>query len=89
MTFIHVTVDVHCSRNNERYRAFINGELFTERTWLWEDKKIEETFQIEADAGEYILEYKLIGNTDATITTSNPRITLGNAVINDSLITIF
>jgi hypothetical protein len=30
------------------YRAWVNNELFTERTWIWTDNLIEEIFQIQA-----------------------------------------
>ena len=36
------------------YRIYINGELFSERTWIWGlDKYLTQTLQIDAPAGQY------------------------------------
>jgi hypothetical protein len=43
-----------------RYRAFVDGELFTERTWIWDDVLLREDFQIRAVPGKYQIRYQLL-----------------------------
>lgn len=42
MTAINLTVEVHCidpiEQNN--YRLYINDDLLTERTWIWDSKTL-------------------------------------------------
>ena len=51
--FVRVECDVTAKVHEQpfRYRAYINNELFAERTWIWEGVHIEENFQISAPAG--------------------------------------
>ena len=42
------------------YRAWVNNELFTERTWIWTDNLIEEIFQIQAVPGKYQIKFELV-----------------------------
>ena len=44
------------------YRAWLDQELFAERTWRFEsDQDLEEIWQIRARPGRYKLRYELIG----------------------------
>ena len=53
--FVKAVFDIDCTWEgpNPAYRVFVNDELFTERTWLWQDSYIEETLQIQASPGKY------------------------------------
>lgn len=88
MAFVKVTVDVHCDYENIVYRAFIGGELFSERLWRWPNRYLEETFQIEASPGQYEIHYTSV-DSSASIHAMNPRVIFGDAVANGNIITIF
>ena len=55
------------------YRAWVNDELFTERSWIWTDCYIEELFQIRAVPGKYRIRFELIQPclADLTVLTMN------------------
>jgi len=74
--FVKVTCDVHCtwSKHAPRYRAFVNNELFTERTWIWQDTFLEETFQILAPPGKYLIRYELVDGKRAALEVRNYRV---------------
>lgn len=74
--FVRVTCDVHCtwSKHPPRYRAYVNDELFTERTWIWQDTYLEETFQILAPPGKYLIRYQLVDTKRAQLEVRNYRV---------------
>lgn len=43
-----------------RYRVYINDELFTERTWIWQNVYLEEMLQISAPAGTYTIRFEIV-----------------------------
>lgn len=57
-----VVCHVFCDWENNppRYRAYINDELFTERTWIWREEYLEELFQLRAPGGIYTIKYELV-----------------------------
>jgi hypothetical protein len=64
----------------------VNDELFTERTWIWNDNYyLEETLQIEAVTGEYQLLFQLIDDSGAELEIKNPRVEEGHAVMHKHL----
>ena len=77
--FVKVVVDVYCKWSNTppRYRAYVNNELFTERTYIWHNKYLEELVSIEAPPGDYVVRYELHGN--GTLAAKNPKVTIGSA----------
>ena len=80
--FVRVECDVTAKVHEQpfRYRAYINNELFAERTWIWEGVHIEENFQISAPAGVYPIRFETVDEgTDriARIKTGNYRIVNG------------
>jgi hypothetical protein len=80
---IIVQVDVSCDTQGPApsYRAWLEDELFTERTWRFEAHQyLEETWQINARPGRYQLRYELIGN--GRLTVSNWQVLKGCAGIN-------
>jgi hypothetical protein len=66
-----------------RYRAYVDDELFTERTWVWKNVHLEEAFQIEAWPGKYNIRYEILGN-NATLRTENYRVEYGSATVNNA-----
>ena len=84
--FVKVLCDVHCQWDktlSPRYRVFVNDELFTERTWIWENAYLQEMLQIEAPPGVYNIRFELLDDSNtARINVRNTRVTLGPATIN-------
>lgn len=74
---IEYTVDCEWNETPPVYRLYVNNELFTERTYIWPDRSLEEVIPLTAPPGDYLIEYQLIGN--GTLTVSNPRVNHGPA----------
>ena len=86
--FVRLLADVNCEWEglSPNYRAYVNDELFAERTWIWTDCYLEECFQIEAEPGEYHIRYELVAPHLATLTVKNLRVDYGPGTIeNDTL----
>ena len=85
--YVRVLCDVICkwSENPPRYRVFVNGELFTERTWIWQDHYLEEALQIEAVPGEYQITFELVRAEGAELKIKNCRIDEGPAIMHKHL----
>lgn len=83
--FVRVVCDVYCDweDNPPQYRAYINDELFAERTWVWKNVHLEESFQIEAWPGKYTIRYELL-DQQAKLQTCNYRVEHGVATVNDA-----
>jgi hypothetical protein len=79
--FVRILCDVHCAWKDRPpvYRAYVNNELFTERTWIWRDQYLEEAFQIQAPPGKYMIRYELLDPQSAEIRTTNWRVDWGPA----------
>ena len=84
--FIRVVCDVSCVWSNDppSYRAYVDRELFAERTWIWNGEKfmLEESFQIEALPGKYKIKYELLDPQYAQLEVNNFRIEYGQATVN-------
>lgn len=80
--FVVVECDVHCDWHDQppRYRAYVNNELFTERTWIWTHCYLSEQFQIQAPPGAYEIRYEILDG--AQLITQNWRVVAGSASIN-------
>ena len=76
---VQIEYDVSCEWNDSppSYRLYVNNELFTERTYIWQDRSLEEVIPITAPPGDYVIEYQLIGAGNLTV--SNPRVNHGPA----------
>ena len=82
--YVQVLCDVKCTWEGlpPVYRVYVNDELFTERTWTWDDNYyLEEMIQIEADAGKYQIHYELVPPHLATLTVNNFRVEHGPAKV--------
>ena len=81
--FVRVECDVTAKVHEQpfRYRAYVNNELFTERTWTWENCYLEENFQISAPAGVYPIRFETVDPENGRIKVRNHRIDQGPARI--------
>ena len=88
--FIRLLVDVHCEWKDSPpiYRAYVNDELFAERTWIWTDMYLEECFQIEAEPGDYRIRYELVSPHLAELNVTNFRVDHGPAAVENNVVRI-
>ena len=89
--FVRVLADVHCDCAVDQrpiYRLYVNDELFTERTWIWENVYLEEVIPILAEPGDYVVRYELVPGTTAGLNIQNLRVAEGTATIQDSTVRI-
>ena len=90
--FVIAVCDVRCKNSKSpplNYRCYVNDELFTERTWIWDKEYLEEYIQILAEPGKYQIKYELVNINDGELEISNLRIDQGPAKItSDGLIQI-
>ena len=77
--FVQVVCDVHCRWDQEppRYRVYVNDELFTERTWIWQNVYLEEMLQILAPPGTYKIRYELVDPDHALLKVKDVRVING------------
>lgn len=78
--FVKAVFDVDCkwAGKDPAYRVFVNDELFTERTWVWNNCYFEEILQIQAPPGQYNIKLKPVHSND-NFTVTNHRIEHGSA----------
>lgn len=83
--FVRVLCDVHCDWEGlpPTYRVYVNDELFSERTWIWQNEYLEELLQIEAGPGDYKIKHELVPPCLASIKVKNTRVEYGPAYIVD------
>jgi hypothetical protein len=88
--FVRLLADVNCEWEglSPIYRAYVNDELFAERTWTWTDRYLEECFQIEAEPGEYHIRYELVPPHLAVLTVKNLRVDYGPATVESNILRI-
>lgn len=80
---VKILCDLHCKWEGEppRYRLFVNDELFTERTWIWNEFYLEEAVPIEAPPGRYQVRYVLVpGYDNCKFKVRNIRLVHGNNI---------
>jgi len=84
--FVIAEVDINCEWWGvpPRYRCYVNNELFTERTWIWQNMYLEEALQIQAVPGTYNIRYELVDSASARLDISNYRIKLGPAGVDQT-----
>jgi hypothetical protein len=89
--FVRVLADVHCDCAVDQrpiYRLYVNDELFTERTWIWENVYLEEVIPILAEPGDYVVRYELVPGATAGLNIQNLRVAEGPATVQDSTVRI-
>jgi len=77
--FVRVECDVTAKVHGHplRYRAYVNNELFAERTWIWENCYLEENFQIQAGPGIYPIRFETVDEVNGRIKVRNHRVVVG------------
>lgn len=89
---VQVHCDVYCKwdGNDTRYRLYVNDELFTERSWIWNGKDyyLEEVIAIEAPPGLYKIKYELVEPCGSKLKIRNMRVASKNAAIHEDQITL-
>ena len=79
---VHCDVDCEWQDTSPRYRIFVNGEMFTERTWIWRDCYLEEIMPIEAEPGIYKIDFSMVNDgAGGKITATNFRVQTGDGII--------
>jgi hypothetical protein len=81
-------IDIKWEGLNPVYRAYVNDELFAERTWYWGSDYLEETLQIEAEPGEYTIRFELVPPHLAQLTVSNIRVEYGPGTVKNNVLRI-
>lgn len=81
--FVRVLCDVHCEWDGTppRYRLYVNDELFAERKFTWKQEFLEESMQIDALPGDYIVRFELLDKELAVLVPNNLRVDYGPGVI--------
>jgi hypothetical protein len=87
---VQITADIHCNWEglNPSYRLYVNDELFTERTWIWDQFYLEETVSIEAEPGDYHLRWELVPPCLAQLDVTNMRVLQGHVLLLGDVIRI-
>jgi hypothetical protein len=67
-------VDIHWKKHPPDYRIYVNDELFSERTWIWQEEYLQERLSINAEPGEYNLRWEIVPPFKGKITVTNPRV---------------
>lgn len=57
-----------------RYRLYVGGELFTERTWIWQGMYLEEIIPISAPAGTYKIKFETVDPENGKIKVRNYKL---------------
>lgn len=83
--FVRVECDVTAKVHSQpfRYRAYVNNELFAERTWIWDNCYLEENFQVQAPPGVYSIRFETVDEANGRIKVRNHRVVTGPGRIID------
>lgn len=84
--YVRVVCNVYCRYEGlpPIYRVYVDDELFTERTWVWdEDFYLREEIQIQAEPGDYSIRYELVPPNLAELLVTLPVVEYGSAVITE------
>jgi hypothetical protein len=84
--YVRVVCNVACKWEGLApiYRVYVNDELFTERTWIWQDDSyLREEIQIEAEPGDSSIRYELVPPNLAELLVTLPVVDYGSAVITE------
>jgi hypothetical protein len=84
--FVRILSNIDCEWEglSPIYRLYVNNELFSERTWIWTDSKLEENLQIEAELGDYTLRYELLTPNLASLKIGSLTVVHGSVEIIDN-----
>ena len=71
---ICVDVSVDWQGDPPNYRVYVGDEMFTERTWIWQEQYLEEMLVVNAPPGKYNLRWELVPPAQGKIEVKNVRI---------------
>jgi hypothetical protein len=75
---VRADVNINWNRDPPNYRIYVGDEMFTERTWIWEEGYyLEEMLVVNAPPGKYNLRWELVPPSQGTIEVKNIRIEHG------------
>jgi hypothetical protein len=74
---IKADVSVTWQGDPPNYRIYIGSEMFTERTWIWQEQYLEEMLIVHALPGKYNLRWELVPPAQGKIEVKNIRIEHG------------
>jgi hypothetical protein len=83
--FTKIEFDLYCEwkTNPPAYRVYVNDEMFTERTYIWQGGQyLTELLQLSAPAGQYKVRVENLGS--GSFKMRNMRCTVGNASVIDN-----
>ena len=75
---ICVDVSVDWQGDPPNYRVYVGDEMFTERTWIWQEQYLEEMLVVNAPPGKYNLRWELVPPAQGKIEVKNVRIEHGS-----------
>lgn len=86
MERVALTIDVYCHKNWDRnpvYRVYVDGDLLTERTWIWPSYEtfIREHIEVEVDNGAHSV---LVYNCSDDKNISFKNVTVNSRQLPDS-----
>ena len=84
-SFTKIEFDLYCEwrTNPPAYRVYVNDEMFTERTYIWQGGQyLTELLQLSAPAGQYKVRVENLGS--GSFKMRNMRCTVGNASVIDN-----
>ena len=84
--YVRVVCNVACKWEglSPIYRLYVNDELFTERTWTWQDDSyLREEIQIDAEPGEYAIRYELVPPYLAELSVTRPTVDFGSGTVDE------
>lgn len=84
-----VDVDCHWRDSPPKYRAYVGDELFTERTWIWNEHYLQEALTIVAPPGKYMIRYEIVDGDSGRLYLTNWRVQQGPAQIVDGWLEIY
>ena len=84
--FVRILSNIDCDWEglSPTYRLYVNDELFSERTWRWTDKILQENLQVKAEPGVYELKYELVPPHLATFKVGSLSVAYGPAEVIDN-----
>jgi hypothetical protein len=76
---VRADVSVAWQGDPPNYRIYVGGEMFTERTWIWQEQYLEEMLVVNAPPGKYNLRWELVPPAQGKIEVKNIRIDHGQS----------
>ena len=75
---VRADVSLEWQGDPPNYRIYVGNEMFTERTWIWQEQYLEEMLVVNAPPGKNNLRWELVPPAQGTIEVKNVRIEHGS-----------